>query len=107
MPYNGDYRIRLKEVAKQKGNHLNDLSYSLDKNKGYLSDVIRGKQNLSVDELEKVCKELNIELRDFFETGYKSEVFLDLIYEGRKHSDEVLLPLVALMKRVDDTHPDR
>ena len=107
MPYNGDYRARLKEVAKFKGYHLNELSYSIDRNKGYLSDVIRGKQKLRVDELERLCEEMNIALEDFFETGYKSEVFLDLLYEARKHDDDVLSPVFELLRRVGGTRPGR
>ncbi len=107
MPYNGNYRTRLKEIAKSMGHSLNEISYDIDKNKGYLSDVIRGKQNLSVDELEEICKELNIEPRDFFETDYNSEVYLELTFEARKCDEDTLRHFVGLLKRMGGTSPGR
>lgn len=45
----------------------NELADKLKWDRTFLSRVESGKQNITIDSLEHVCKTLNISLKDFFQ----------------------------------------
>ena len=105
MSFSDDYRKRLKMIIKSKGMTLSEVSYAIGRSQGYLSDVLKGKQKLSVDELELICRELNVELRDFFDSTIDSPVFLELVYEARKCDEVSQKHIVEIIKRMEKHFP--
>ncbi|MBO7634341.1 MAG: helix-turn-helix transcriptional regulator [Lachnospiraceae bacterium] len=109
MAYNGDYRKRLREIADEVGKPLNELCYEMDRSHSFLSDIINGRQNMRVDDLEVFCSIVGIEPADFFGTDRDdpdigsdcSQLCLEVVYEVKKCDDVLLRTLLALLKEVN------
>ena len=57
---------RVRELRKLSNLSIEELAFRSDINKNYLSDVERGKRNLSLIAIEKIAKGLNIPLDVLF-----------------------------------------
>lgn len=57
---------KIKELRENKKMTLSELSKKSGVSVGYLSEIERGKYNIAVDKLEKICAALEITLSDFF-----------------------------------------
>ncbi|MBO4504880.1 MAG: hypothetical protein J5712_00955 [Lachnospiraceae bacterium] len=109
MAYDGDYRKRLREIADEVGKPLNLICYDMDRNHSFLSDVINGRQNMKVDDLEVFCSVVGIDPADFFgperndpDAGNNcSPVCLEVIYEVKKCDDVFLRTILALIKEIN------
>lgn len=109
MAYDGDYRKRLKEVAEEVDKPLNLICYDMDRSHSFLSDVINGRQNMKVDDLEVFCSVVGIDPADFFgsdRTGSGlgedlSPVCLELIYEAKKCDDVLLRTILTLIREIN------
>lgn len=58
--------IRIKELREIKNLSQKDLSYSSDLDRSYIASVENGKRNISIVNIEKIAKALDITLKDFF-----------------------------------------
>ena len=57
---------RVRELRKLSNLSIEELAFRSDINKNYLSDVERGKRNLSLKAIEKISKGLNVPLDVLF-----------------------------------------
>lgn len=109
MAYDGDYRKRLREIADEIGKPLNLICYDMDRNHSFLSDVINGRQNMKVDDLEVFCSVVGIDPEDFFDSERTdngdgnncSQVCLEVIYEAKKCDDVFLRTILALLREIN------
>jgi transcriptional regulator with XRE-family HTH domain len=58
--------IRIKELREVKKMSQKELSYSSDLDRSYIASVENGKRNISIVNIEKIAKALDITLKDFF-----------------------------------------
>lgn len=58
--------LRISELRKLKGLTMEKLAYEMGISKGYLSDVENGNKIPSVEMLERIAKELNVDIVDIF-----------------------------------------
>jgi transcriptional regulator with XRE-family HTH domain len=61
--------IRIKELREIRNMSQKDLSYSSDLDRSYIASVENGKRNISIVNIEKIAKALDITLKDFFNNG--------------------------------------
>lgn len=59
---------RVKELRKKAGLSQEELSFRSGIHRTYIGSVERGEQNVSVDNIYKIAKALNVSLKDFFST---------------------------------------
>ena len=57
---------RIKELREIKNMSQKDLSYSSDLDRSYIASVENGKRNISIVNIEKIAKALEVTLKDFF-----------------------------------------
>jgi transcriptional regulator with XRE-family HTH domain len=57
---------RIKELREQKGLTQEQLSYSTDIDRSYISSVESGKRNISLRNIEKLSLALECDIADFF-----------------------------------------
>lgn len=58
---------RIKELRNQLGISQEELAYLVGLDRTYITSVERGKRNISIINLEKLSKALNVSLNVFFE----------------------------------------
>lgn len=58
--------IRIKELREIQNMSQKDLSYSSDLDRSYIASVENGKRNISIINIEKIGKALDVTLKDFF-----------------------------------------
>lgn len=58
--------IRLKEIMKEKGVTGRELALRLNTSPQYISNVVSGRQNMSLESLENVANLLEVELWELF-----------------------------------------
>jgi transcriptional regulator with XRE-family HTH domain len=58
--------IRIKELREIQNMSQKDLSYSSDLDRSYIASVENGKRNISIVNIEKIGKALDVTLKDFF-----------------------------------------
>ncbi len=58
--------IRIKELREIQNMSQKDLSYSSDLDRSYIASVENGKRNISIVNIEKIAKALDVTLKDFF-----------------------------------------
>ena len=61
--------IRIKELREIQNMSQKDLSYSSDLDRSYIASVENGKRNISIVNIEKIGKALDVTLKDFFNNG--------------------------------------
>ncbi len=104
MAYTGDYRYRLMEIIGTQDESMNNLSLTINRGHSFLSDVINRRQNMRVDDLEKLCKAIKIDLQYFFEKPVDgdtrcSQTYIELIYEAKKCDEVLLKSVLDMIKR--------
>jgi len=57
---------RMKQLRVSAGFSQEELSFKCDLDRTYINHVERGKRNLSLSSIEKICKGLNVSLTEFF-----------------------------------------
>ena len=58
---------RIKKIRESKGISQKDLAYESDLDRSYIASIEVGKRNVSIINLEKIAKSLNISLSKLFE----------------------------------------
>jgi transcriptional regulator with XRE-family HTH domain len=68
---------RLKDLRQSRALSQEQVANIADVTPAYLGQVERGKKNITVKTLDKVCTALNISLTDFFNTGKEKDKNVD------------------------------
>lgn len=58
--------LRIRELRKEHNISQKDLSYNSDLDRSYIASVENGKRNISIVNLEKIAKALNVSLSVLF-----------------------------------------
>lgn len=61
------FGLRIKELRKEKGYSQEYLANLAEMDRTYLSSVEQGRRNISIINIEKICKALDISIHDFFD----------------------------------------
>jgi transcriptional regulator with XRE-family HTH domain len=61
--------IRIKELREIKNMSQKDLAYTSDLDRSYIASVENGQRNISIVNIEKIAKALEVTLTDFFNNG--------------------------------------
>ena len=85
---NDDIAKIVRETRKQKGLTQSDIANVLDKTPATVSDIERGKIQISASDLSKIADVLNKPIEYFFGESFESEEIQDLIFIIRKQSKE-------------------
>jgi transcriptional regulator with XRE-family HTH domain len=57
---------KVRELRKEKGLSQEELSYKSDLHRTYIGMIERAEKNITLVNIEKIAKALNVELKDFF-----------------------------------------
>jgi len=60
---------RIKELREFKNMSQKDLAYTSDLDRSYIASVENGQRNISIVNIEKIAKALDVTLKDFFNNG--------------------------------------
>lgn len=60
------FGVRVRQLRKLSNLSIEELAFRSDINKNYLSDVERGKRNISLKGIEKIAKGLNVPIDALF-----------------------------------------
>ncbi|MCD4695900.1 MAG: helix-turn-helix domain-containing protein [Bacteroidales bacterium] len=58
---------RIKDLRDKTNMFQKDLSYIADLDRSYIASIESGKRNVSIVNIEKIVKALNVTLKEFFE----------------------------------------
>ncbi len=61
------YGEHLKAFRKKKGLSQEDLAFKSTIHRTYISEVERGRRNISIVNIAKIAKALNLSIKDFFD----------------------------------------
>jgi transcriptional regulator with XRE-family HTH domain len=61
------YGARLKEFRKKKGLSQEELGFKSSLHRTYISEVERGRRNISIVNIARIAKALGIQIKEFFE----------------------------------------
>lgn len=95
---NNDIAGIVRETRKQKGLTQRDIAYALEKTPATVSDIERGKIQVSASDLSKIANVLNKPIEYFFGEGHESEEFQDLILLIRKQPKEAQQRIIEQTK---------
>jgi transcriptional regulator with XRE-family HTH domain len=62
---------KVRELRKEKGLSQEELSYKSDLHRTYIGMIERAEKNITLLNIEKIAKGLNVDLRDFFNSTKK------------------------------------
>lgn len=57
---------RIRELREQSGMSQKDLAYTADLDRSYIASIENGQRNVSIINIEKIAKALNVTLKEFF-----------------------------------------
>ena len=60
--------VRLKELRTQKGLSQEKFSFICELDRTYIASIEQGKRNVSIMNIEKIAKALNLSVYEFFES---------------------------------------
>ena len=58
--------IRIKALRESSKMSQKDLAYASDLDRSYIASIENGRRNVSIVNIEKIAKALNVNLKDFF-----------------------------------------
>lgn len=105
------YGKRLRELRRAHGLSQDEVASGAGITTSYYGLLERGRANPSVGLLEKICRVLNISLREIFDESVKSTLELDalsmqLVYQLSNSSDdekELILTLIKGIRKITGT----
>jgi len=74
--------LRIKEVCKEKGVKVMDLSTMIGVSQTNTSNIINGKVNPSLETLEKIASALNVPITELFNAGTNEELTALIQHKG-------------------------
>ncbi|PKO02219.1 MAG: hypothetical protein CVU43_08875 [Chloroflexi bacterium HGW-Chloroflexi-5] len=78
----------MKETRKEKGMTQSEIAYVLDKTPATVSDIERGKIQISASDLYKIANALNKPIEYFFGESFESDEIENLVFIIRKQPQE-------------------
>lgn len=60
--------LRIKELRNALGYSQEALAYSIEMSRTYFAEVETGKQNISIENIERIARGLGVSLREFFDS---------------------------------------
>jgi transcriptional regulator with XRE-family HTH domain len=63
------FGLRVRELRKAKGISQESLAFDADIDRTYMNSVENGRRNISIKNIEKILKALDIPLSDFFNSS--------------------------------------
>ena len=60
---------RIKELREKTAMSQKDLAYAADLDRSYIASIENGQRNVSIVNIEKIAKALNVSLKEFFKDG--------------------------------------
>lgn len=110
---NDDIAKKVKETRKMRGLTQSDVAKVLNKTSATVSDIERGKIQISASDLFKIANVLNKPIEFFFGDEFSNEYIQDLVFLIRKQPLErqeeiiqqtkMLLSLTAFQQSINDT----
>ncbi len=67
MPITNKIGERIKELRSHQGISQETLAHLADLDRTYVNSVENGKRNISIENIEKIAKALEISIKDFFD----------------------------------------
>ena len=61
--------LRIRQLREKVGMTQKDLSFAADLDRSYIAGVEAGKRNISIVNIEKIARALNVTTRQFFQDG--------------------------------------
>jgi transcriptional regulator with XRE-family HTH domain len=61
------YGAKLKDFRKKKGLSQEELGFKSSLHRTYISEVERGRRNISIMNIDRIAKALNLRAKDFFD----------------------------------------
>ncbi len=94
-------RQRIAYLRTNNGISARELSLRLGQSEGYINAIENGRSNPSVEMLGYICEELNISLRDFYDTDNKYPSLInDIIKEAKRLDKNSLEGILNIMKNM-------
>ncbi len=101
MDYKNYIRDRITQLRLQKNVSEYSMSLELGLNRSYIQSVSSGKALPSMDRFLDICEYFELTPQEFFDTSFADPKLLStFIEEAKKLSDDDLLALIAIMKRM-------
>ena len=66
--------LRIKELREISNMSQKDLAYSADLDRSYIASVENGQRNISIINIEKIAKALNVTVRQFFDNDEFNQI---------------------------------
>ncbi len=90
-----EFQTRLAHLREQKGVSARDMSLSIGQNPGYINNIETGKALPSMSGFFYICEFLELEPKDFFDTGTKNPEKLNTLINDLKKLDDKQLDSIA------------
>lgn len=101
MDYKDYIRDRITQLRLQKNVSEYSMSLDLGLNRSYIQSVSSGKALPSMDRFLDICEYFGLTPQEFFDCSFNDPKLLStFIEEAKKLSDEDLIALIAIMKRM-------
>jgi len=101
MDYKQFVRDRITHLRMQKNKSEYSMSLDLGLNRSYVQSISSGKALPSMDKFIEICEYFELTPQEFFDTTFENPKLLTtFIEEARKLTDDDLLALLAIMKRM-------
>lgn len=65
--------LRIKELRNALGYSQETLAYSIEMSRTYLAEVVIGKRNISIENIDRIAQGLGVSLKEFFD----SDLFIE------------------------------
>ena len=93
--YENEFQTRLAQLREQKGVSARDMSLSIGQNPGYINNIETGKALPSMSGFFYICEFLELEPKDFFDTGSSNPEKLNNLINDLKKLDDKQLDSIA------------
>jgi transcriptional regulator with XRE-family HTH domain len=95
---NDEIAKRVRETRKQKGMTQSDIAFVLDKTPATVSDMERGKIQISASDLFKIANALNKPIEYFYGEEYGNQEIQDLVFLIRKQAPDYQAKIIEQTK---------
>lgn len=101
MDYKNYIRDRITQLRLQKNVSEYSMSLDLGLNRSYIQSISAGKALPSMDRFLDICDYFELTPKEFFDNSFDDPKLLaTFVEEAKKLSDDDLLALIAIMKRM-------
>jgi transcriptional regulator with XRE-family HTH domain len=68
------FGLRVRELRKAKGTSQEGLAFDANIDRTYMNSVENGRRNISIKNIEKILKALDVSISEFFNSSYFQEM---------------------------------